>query len=240
MLTQAAVDSMVSGIKSSLTSCKKQLDDLYSNYVNSVEPQLNSLNDSISQTLSSVNSIMTSLTSALNDANEILDGVSTTVDKSNESLSQIKEVIESVIEELDSVIDWIENTSESDKIDMVTQFLGGDSELYGEFFAEPVNMVTEEIYPVENYGSGMTPFYTILALWVGGLILVSILKQEVDRDKEVPDFTPTSAYFGRILLFLIIGLIQGAIVCTGDIILLKVQCLPVSYTHLTLPTTSRV
>ena len=105
VLTQAAVDSMVSGIKSSLTSCKKQLDDLYSNYVNSVEPQLNSLNDSISQTLSSVNSIMTSLTSALNDANEILDGVSTTVDKSNESLSQIKEVIESVIEELDSVIE---------------------------------------------------------------------------------------------------------------------------------------
>lgn len=76
----------------------------------------------------------------------------------------------------------------------------------------------------------MTPFYTNLALWVGGLILVSILKQEVDRDKEVPDFTPTSAYFGRILLFLIIGLIQGAIVCAGDIILLKVQCLhPVKF-----------
>jgi putative membrane protein len=83
---------------------------------------------------------------------------------------------------------------------------------------------------VENYGTGMTPFYTNLALWVGGLILVSILKQEVDRDKEVPDFTPTSAYFGRILLFLIIGLIQGAIVCAGDIILLKVQCLhPVKF-----------
>ena len=40
------------------------------------------------------------------------------------------------------------------------------------------------MYAVENYGSGMTPFYTNLALWVGGLILVSILKQEVDRDGE--------------------------------------------------------
>ena len=59
---------------------------------------------------------------------------------------------------------------------------------------------------------------------------IASLKQEVDRDKEVPDFTPTSAYFGRILLFLIIGLIQGAIVCAGDIILLKVQCLhPVKF-----------
>lgn len=74
--------------------------------------------------------------------------------------------------------------------------------------SSPVNIKTDVLYEVENYGTGMTPFYTNLALWVGGLILVSILKQEVDRDKEVPDFTPTSAYFGRILLFLIIGLIQ--------------------------------
>ncbi len=224
VLTQAAVDSMVSGIKSSLTSCKKQLDDLYSNYVNSVEPQLNSLNDSISQTLSSVNSIMTSLTSALNDANEILDGVSTTVDKSNESLSQIKEVIESVIEELDSVIDWIENTSESDKIDMVTQFLGGDSELYGEFFAEPVNMVTEEIYPVENYGSGMTPFYTILALWVGGTLLVSLVKVHADPAGLV-NVKPRHLFFGRYLTFFLLGQIQAAIVVIGDIHLLHSQVL---------------
>ena len=224
VLTQAAVDSMVSGIKSSLDSCKKQLDDLYTNYVNSVEPQLNSLNDSISQTLASVNSIMTNLSSALNDAGEILDGVGTTVDKSNESLSQIQEVIENVITELDSVIDWINNTSESDKIDMVTQFLGGDSELYGEFFAEPVNMVTEEIYPVENYGSGMTPFYTILALWVGGTLLVSLVKVHADPT-GLENVKPRHLFFGRYLTFFLLGQIQAAIVVLGDIHLLHSQVL---------------
>ena len=224
VLTQAAVDTMVSSIKSSLDSCKKQLDDLYTNYVNSVEPQLNSLNDSISQTLSSVNSIMTSLTSALNDAGEILDGVGTTVDKSNESLSQIQEVIENVITELDSVIDWMNNTSESDKIDMVTQFLGGDSELYGEFFAEPVNMVTEEIYPVENYGSGMTPFYTILALWVGGTLLVSLVKVHADPT-GLENVKPRHLFFGRYLTFFLLGQIQAAIVVLGDIHLLHSQVL---------------
>lgn len=224
VLTQAAVDSMVSGIKSSLDSCKKQLDDLYINYVNSVEPQLNSLNDSISQTLASVNSIMTNLSSALNDAGEILDGVGTTVDKSNESLSQIQEVIENVITELDSVIDWMNNTSESDKIDMVTQFLGGDSELYGEFFAEPVNMVTEEIYPVENYGSGMTPFYTILALWVGGTLLVSLVKVHADPT-GLENVKPRHLFFGRYLTFFLLGQIQAAIVVLGDIHLLHSQVL---------------
>ena len=224
VLTQAAVDTLVSGIKSSLTSCKKQLDDLYNNYADNVEPQLNSLNDSISQTLSSVNSIMSSLTSALNDAGEILNGVSDTVDKSNESLSQIQEVIDNVITELDNVIDWINNTSESDKIDMVTQFLGGDSELYGEFFAEPVNMVTEEIYPVENYGSGMTPFYTILALWVGGTLLVSLVKVHADPT-GLENVKPRHLFFGRYITFFLLGQIQAAIVVLGDIHLLHSQVL---------------
>ena len=189
-----------------------------------MEPQLNSLNDSISQTLSSVNSIMSSLTSALNDAGEILNGVSDTVDKSNESLSQIQEVIDNVITELDNVIDWINNTSESDKIDMVTQFLGGDSELYGEFFAEPVNMVTEEIYPVENYGSGMTPFYTILALWVGGTLLVSLVKVHADP-AGLENVKPRHLFFGRYITFFLLGQIQAAIVVLGDIHLLHSQVL---------------
>lgn len=223
-LTQATVDSLVSSIKSSIDSCKNQIDDLNSNYVNSVEPQLISLNDSISQTLSSVNSVMTNLNSALNDATEILSGVETTVDKSNDSLSQIQTVIGNVITELDSVIDWMDSTSESDKIDMVTQFLGGDSETYGEFFAEPVNMVTEEIYPVKNYGSGMTPFYTILALWVGGTLLVSLVKVHADAD-GLENVKPRHLFFGRYLTFFLLGQIQAAIVVLGDIHLLHSQVL---------------
>lgn len=71
----------------------------------------------------------------------------------------------------------------------------------------------------------MTPFYTNLALWVGGIVLISILKLEVDRDEKVRRFSTTSAYFGRWMLFMVLGLIQGLIVCLGDLWLLKVQCL---------------
>ena len=102
---------------------------------------------------------------------------------------------------------------------------GIDANAISEFMSSPVSINSEVMYDVKNYGTGMTPFYTNLALWVGGLILVSILKQEVDKDKEVPEFSNTSAYFGRWLLFVGIAMIQGLIVCLGDLILLKVQCL---------------
>ena len=47
----------------------------------------------------------------------------------------------------------------------------------------------------------------------------------MDKDEKISRFTPSQAYFGRWLVFVIMGLIQGFIVCAGDIILLKTQCL---------------
>ena len=65
------------------------------------------------------------------------------------------------------------------------QFLslkGIDADGISTFMSSPVTVDTEVLYDVKNYGSAMTPFYTNLALWVGGLILVSIFKHEVDYD----------------------------------------------------------
>lgn len=138
--------------------------------------------------------------------------------------------MDQVDQKLQKIVTDLQTLQNSDMYQNILSLEKIDAKDISDFMSSPVNIKTDVLYEVENYGTGMTPFYTNLALWVGGLILVSILKQEVDRDKEVPDFTPTSAYFGRILLFLIIGLIQGAIVCAGDIILLKVQCLhPVKF-----------
>ena len=94
--------------------------------------------------------------------------------------------------------------------------------------SSPVTLENVAIYPVSPYGSGVAPFYTNLALWVGGFILIAIFKLEVDRE-GVRSFSPTQAYLGRWLLFVLLGLVQAAIVCAGDLAI-GVQCLdPVAY-----------
>ena len=68
----------------------------------------------------------------------------------------------------------------------------------------------------------MAPFYSVLAIWVGGVILVSILKTHIDR-KKFPGATETQAFFGRFLLFFLIGQLQAAVIVAGDIFLLDCQ-----------------
>ena len=94
----------------------------------------------------------------------------------------------------------------------------------GSFIASPVKMRTTALYPVKNYGSAMAPFYTNLALWVGGIVLVSVIKLEVDTDDRLVFAVPSHTYMGRLFLLVLLSILQGLIVTAGDIWLLKIQC----------------
>ena len=94
--------------------------------------------------------------------------------------------------------------------------------------AEPVALDAQPVFPVANYGSGVAPFYTNLALWVGGFVLIAIYKLEVDGE-GIDSATPRDAFFGRWLLIVTIGMVQALICCTGDV-LIGVQCAsPLAY-----------
>jgi len=67
----------------------------------------------------------------------------------------------------------------------------------------------------------MSPFYSTLALWVGALILVSLLTTEPHGFKEEITFKPYEKYFGKFLTFGFIGICQTLILTLGDIFLLK-------------------
>ena len=110
----------------------------------------------------------------------------------------------------------------------VSTVLDLDPEDVGTFLGSPAQLVTESVFPVANYGSNVTPFYTNLALWVGGFVLVAIYKLEVD-DEGVGNFRPWQGFFGRWLLLNLIGQLQAIICCVGDLCL-GIQCVsPVAF-----------
>ena len=100
----------------------------------------------------------------------------------------------------------------------------------GAALGSPVELVDEAVFPVANYGSGVAPFYTNLALWVGGFVLVAIYKLEVDQEElEELGAGPREAFFGRWLLLALLGQVQAVVCCVGDLAL-GVQCVsPVAY-----------
>lgn len=101
----------------------------------------------------------------------------------------------------------------------IISLLKNDIEQESDFISNPIVLNENSLFPIPNYGSANSPFYTTLSLWVGALLLISLLRVDV-RDPE-GIYTPNQIYFGRWLTFITIGLCQSLIVTLGDMFILK-------------------
>lgn len=187
-----------------------------------LEPAFDALISSMNNTLDMLGPFITTASGMLDDVDPVLDAAEGTVDSLDESLLQLQGVFSTASDRLSSIIGQVEAAEEDDRMQLLIDLLGGDSDLYGKFFSSLVDVDTEEIYSVASYGAAMSPFYSVLAIWVGGVILVSILKTNVDK-RKFPGLRESEYFFGRFILFFLIGQLQAAVIVAGDIFLLDCQ-----------------
>lgn len=219
-----SVNASIGNMSEMLSMCSQSIDNMQQVYVNSLVPQMTSVIDSMEQMLNNVTTLLDNLDSTMGNVSTVFSGIEMTVDSTSDSLEQIQEVIKEVSTKLTDLIDKLNTVSDDEKVMVLLDFLRGDPEEYGAFFSQPVSVKTEAVYPIANYGSAMTPFYTILAMWVGGTVLVALIKVKAEP-KGLENVKSYHLYFGRYLLFFVLGQLQAAIVVLGDIYLLGCQIL---------------
>lgn len=108
---------------------------------------------------------------------------------------------------------------------MVKEVLGNDPETLASTLAAPVQLRRKAVFPVANFGSSMAPFYTLLPLWVGALLMVVTLKTTVSRRtrKALGDPRPHRLFLGHYGVFALIALLQSTVSLGGDLLFLRVQ-----------------
>ena len=186
-----------------------------------------------------LNLVMTELADTLDgvaelaaDARDIRTALGDTSQALDVTMGLLRPATERMVSSLSDTIDKLQGMDGDGYLDILIDILGGDPAAYGEYFPEMVQTTVNAVYPIENYGSAMTPFYTVLAIWVGGVILSSILKVHA-RTEGLVNPRPAELFFGRYLLFFVLSQLQAAIIVTGDLYLLKVQCLHPGAMYLT-------
>ena len=86
----------------------------------------------------------------------------------------------------------------------------------GDYIYSPVTLSEEELYPVDNYGSEVAPFYIVLSMWVGALITCVMLRTGQSTGTE---FTPSEMYYGKMFLFLVMAILETTVTLIGAFIL---------------------
>ena len=190
---------------------------------NQLVPQLNTCVDNLEDVIGNASTIMNNMSGVLNSMGSVFGSLQTTLSTSDKSLEKTKEALSKISDKLTKAIDKARSVQEDERVEALVDTLTGDPDMYGEFFSEPVEIESVAVYPIENYGSAVAPFYTVLSVWVGVIIMAAIIKVKVTKSKY-PDATPTQLFFGRSLFFIAMGQVQTLITVLGDLFILKIQC----------------
>ncbi|CEI82492.1 hypothetical protein J18TS1_29330 [Oceanobacillus oncorhynchi subsp. incaldanensis] len=122
-------------------------------------------------------------------------------------------------EDIQNAYDRIKQMEDDQIIEELIAALQNDLSDETEYFSRPVQLDEEKLFPIPNYGSANTPFYTVLAIWVGALLLCNLITTDL-KDKNREEFSLRDIYLGRMTLFLIVAILQAVIVSLGNIFIL--------------------
>ncbi len=187
---------------------------------------LEELSGVLSENLSAVQNVMSSISSIYTDMNGSVNDFNSAVNDSNINLSETKDMLNSIQDKISSVIESLEEFSDSDNYGLMSDILDTDASTLGSFISSPVLIETEKIYEIAEYGSAASPFYTVLSIWVGGLIMVAIIHAHVKSVKiDGYKLKPYQKFFGRYITFFIIGQLQTLLIVLGNLFYLQIQCI---------------
>lgn len=227
----------VSSMTTDAAAAQKELDGIIAemaknsaavqkDYEDNVKGALDDLSGSVAKADSRVSKLLDSMDDGLDGIYKLSDSTESDLAKLQKTLQTSGQLLSRGAADLTDLADRLRDEQSRDSLDTIDALLDEDLDVVGSFISTPVEITKEQVYEVENYGSAMAPFYTTLAIWVGGVVMAAMLKAGV-REKELIGLTNVKnyqKYLGRYLLFLILGLLQATLICLGDLYFLGIQC----------------
>lgn len=213
----ALSDTVVSSLNSSVDGLRRRLNNIYLGFDNNIK-------DPIDSVFLSKNVVSDDLYKALNNAQNITPKINELSSKLKNTQSNVNSafniasisigIMREQLKNLQNSINDIKNNSNFKNFNEIIKSNISDRT---DFLINPVVIDSKKIHPIKNYGTAMTPFYSVLACWVGSLILISILSIEKKNDRK-----PIDNYLCKLLFFISISIGQSIIIGVGDLVLLGV------------------
>ena len=234
-------------IRSQITNAKQSISTVRDDYSANVKPKIDALASSVSTLISQTGNVISQLSGTTDSLNDVTSNVGTNIASIRSTLDGIATKLNSSATTLNTLITAMNSSDNgAENSNELKSLTTSNASTLSTLISAPVALHRVAVYPIANYGSAMAPFYTILSIWVGAIILCAMLKVTIsDREKAhvlgLGDTLPRIAgpsgpgnasrwglqlhheYFGRYTIFLLLALLQGTLVCLGDMYFLGVQ-----------------
>lgn len=211
--------TVISNLRDLAMKISSSATNINNTFVNEIAPNFKEILSQGFKTASSALSVINGASAKLPNVSSILNRGIDIANGGGDVIGYLKQNLPGVEDFVNNLVSKVDETKNSVNIQELITLITNNVKERADFLAQPVVLDEQQLFPMGNYGSAMTPFYTVLCLWVGATLLVSMLK--VDAHSK---FKAYQNYFGKLLLFVTLGAIQGLIVGWGDLHILGIYC----------------
>ncbi|MCR5389095.1 MAG: YhgE/Pip domain-containing protein, partial [Lachnospiraceae bacterium] len=191
-----SIEKEAKNLDDSLALCIEDVKMLEREYNKNLEPSMRNTLTSVSQSILDVERILNYSYDGVTEVAFALGNYPDVLKLGKESLIKGKEDAVKLEEKVREFLDSMDEVGNDEKYDMIIHSLESDPDKIGDFISEPVGLETIAVYEIENNGSATAPFYLVLALWVGGLTLSTLLKAEVKPFYNIENLKNHERFFG--------------------------------------------
>jgi putative membrane protein len=201
------------------------INQTWNDYNQNVHPGLDNMTDQMITTLDDTYSLLNSTSDLIPQVDGVLATIRNMKPAGTETIDHFRDTLRESQDLVQQATDDMRDLTDEDKYQKVLNFIRQDIDDEASFLADPVELDNHRIYPVPNFGSGMAPFYTVLANWVGALLTLAMVSPiNIKGLQAYPKTWTAPMYLSRLWLFQMIGLLQGIVIPMGDLFILGVHC----------------
>ena len=138
--------------------------------------ELNSALDDISDTIYSLNASCDVVIRDLDNASYLLKETNIIAGEFSVKMNEVHDILLEISATIQANL--------TNAPDVVKALTNANAQTVGSFMSQPVKLETEVLNPIENNGTGISPFFTNLSLWVLGIVLIALFRTEVEPPKR--------------------------------------------------------
>lgn len=215
-------DDLVQSLNQLSKDASAWIGDLLNRYDSEIQPLILEGLNKARTAAEQAHTVLTEASRSIPDVQKIINDAAAGLAFGGRELQAVQQHLPVIEARIKALADLIRQLESEGNLSEIIDLLKHNAEEESSFFAEPVVLKENKLFPIPNYGSAMSPFFTTLSLWVGALLLVSLLTVEVHHPEL--SYKSYQIYFGRYLTFMSIAVLQSLMVTLGDLFLLGTYC----------------
>lgn len=199
------------------TDAQTALEGAHTAYDENLRPKL----DDLSASLTLVNGGFEAMSTDLVAASQTLSGGSGSLlgflEQAEETTADTAKDLRQVSERLTKLASALNAAAASGDLSEVLSLIGNSPSLFAGELTTPVALERIAVFKVDTFGAQMAPFYTVLGLWVGALLLSVLIRTDVAYESLASStpFSKTQEYFGRYGIFAVLAFFQSTLLYLG-------------------------